>query len=51
MPLVVFQVDFEIRLDQLVLDEAPHDASHLLAVEFDDRAGHLDLRHRCHPEL
>ena len=49
--IVVFQVDFEMRLDQLVLDEAPHDAGHLVAIEFDDRTGQFDLRHCCHPGL
>jgi hypothetical protein len=34
--VVIFQVDVEIRQDQLILDKAPHDADHLVAVEFDD---------------
>ena len=49
--VVVFQVDFEIRLDQLVLDKPPDDPCHLAAVELDDRVCHFDLRHRCHPRV
>ena len=43
--VVVEQVDVEIRMDQLVLDELPDDASHLVAVHLDDGVLHLDLRH------
>ena len=39
------QVDVEIGMDQLVLDELPDDAGHLVAVDLDDRILHLDLRH------
>ena len=35
--VVVLQVDVEVGQDQLLLDERPDDASHLVAVEFDDR--------------
>jgi hypothetical protein len=35
--VVVFQVDLEIRLDQLALDQAPHVPRDLVAVELDDR--------------
>jgi hypothetical protein len=35
--IVIFQIDVEIGQDQLVLDEVPDDAGHLVAVEFDDR--------------
>ena len=35
--IVVVQVDVEIGVDQLLLDEVPDDAGHLVAVEFDDR--------------
>jgi hypothetical protein len=45
----VFQVDFEIWLDQPVLDKAPHDPRHLVATEFDDRLRHFDLCHASHP--
>ena len=45
--VVVFQVDIEIRQDQLVLDEAPDDPGHLVAVQLDDRGFYLDLRHSC----
>jgi hypothetical protein len=43
--VVVEQVDVEVGQDQLVLDELPDDAGHLVAVEFDDRVCHLDLGH------
>ena len=43
--VVIFQVDVEIGVDQLVLDELPDDPGHLVAVELDDRVGDLDLRH------
>jgi hypothetical protein len=41
--VVIFEVDVEIGMDQLLLDEVPDDAGHLVAVEFDDRVGDLDL--------
>jgi hypothetical protein len=34
--VVLFQIEVEIRQDQLILDEAPHDAGHLVAVELYD---------------
>src|SRR5690606_27550317 len=40
--VVVEQVDVQVGQDQLVLDELPDDAGHLVAVEFDDRIGYLD---------
>ena len=43
--VVVLQVDVEVRQDQLLLDELPDDAGHLVAVELDDRVLHLDLGH------
>ena len=43
--VVVPQVDVQVRQDQIVLDELPDDAGHLVAVEFDDGIGHLDLGH------
>src|SRR5581483_7519255 len=43
--VVVEQLDVEIGQDQLLLDEAPDDARHLVAVELDDRLGNLDLPH------
>jgi hypothetical protein len=42
--IVILQVDIEIGVDQLVLDELPDDPGHLIAVEFDDGIGNLDLR-------
>ncbi len=41
----VLQVDVEVGQDQLVLDELPDDAGHLVAVEFDDGVRHLDFCH------
>jgi hypothetical protein len=49
--IVIFQLDIEIGQDQLVLDKAPHDPRHLVAIEFDDGLGHLDLRHQFHPYM
>ena len=43
--VVIEQVDVEIGMDQLVLDQLPDDAGHLVAVDLDDGVGHLDLRH------
>ena len=43
--VVVEKVDVEIGMDQLVLDQLPDNASHLVAVHFDDGICHLDLRH------
>ena len=41
----ILQIDVEIGMDQLVADEMPDDARHLVAVEFDDRILDLDLWH------
>jgi hypothetical protein len=43
--IVVQQLDVEIRMDQLLLDEMPDDAGHLVAVHLDDRIADLDFRH------
>ena len=43
--VVIFELDVEIGQDQLLLDEVPDDAGHLVAVELDDRVGNLDLVH------
>ncbi len=43
--IVVLEVHVDVGVDQLVLDQLPDDAGHLVAVEFDDSAGHLDLLH------
>ena len=43
--VVIFDVEVKVGQDQLVLDELPDDAGHLVAVELDDRIDHLDLRH------
>ena len=43
--VVIEQVDVQIGMDQLVLDELPDNAGHLVAVHFDDGVCYLDLRH------
>ncbi len=43
--VVIVDVEVEIRMDQLILDELPDDASHLVAVEIGDGIGDLDLLH------
>ena len=42
--IVVFEVDVEVRVDELVLDVLPDDAGHLVAVKLDDGVLDLDLR-------
>ena len=44
--VVVLQVDVEVGQDQLLLDERPDDARHLVAVELDDGVIDLELRHQ-----
>ena len=39
------EIEIEIGEDELLLDEVPDDARHLVAVELDDRLGYLDLLH------
>ena len=41
--VVIPQIDVEVGENELILDELPDDASHLVAIEFDDRADDLDL--------
>ncbi len=43
--VVVLEIHVQVRVDQLVLDELPDDAGHLVAVEFDDLTFNLDLGH------
>jgi hypothetical protein len=43
--VVVLELHVEVRHDQLVFDELPDDAGHLVAVELDDGFGNLDLGH------
>ena len=43
--IVIVEVEIEVGVDELVLDLRPDDPGHLVAVELDDRIGHLDLRH------
>ena len=45
--VVVLKIDVEVRKDQAVFNELPDDASHFIAVEFDDGIVNLDL---CHGE-
>ena len=42
----VFEFDVQIWQDQLVFDELPDNACHLVAIEFDDRIRDLDFTHR-----
>ncbi|CAB5002031.1 unannotated protein [freshwater metagenome] len=41
----VLQLNIKVRKDELLLDEVPDDASHLVSVEFYDWVLHLDLGH------
>jgi hypothetical protein len=41
----VFEVDVQVGQDQLLFDETPDDAGHLVAIQFDDGGFHLDLGH------
>ena len=43
--VVVFEVDVEVGVDQLVLDELPDDAGHLVAVHLDDGVATLIFGH------
>lgn len=41
--VVVLEVDIEVRQDQSIFDELPHDARHLVAIEFDYGIENLDF--------
>jgi hypothetical protein len=41
--VVIFEIHIQIGVDELLLDEVPDDAGHLVAVEFDDGSRDLDL--------
>ncbi|KAI6763787.1 hypothetical protein HG530_007576 [Fusarium avenaceum] len=41
--IIVLEVDVEVRVDELVLDDLPDDAGHLITVELDDGVLDLDL--------
>ena len=43
--VVVFQVHIQVGEDELLLDEPPDDAGHLVSVELDDGGLYLDLCH------
>ena len=47
--VVVLEVHVDVGVDQLVLDQLPDDARHLIAVHLDDGAGNLDLLHVANP--
>src|SRR6185437_10423290 len=44
--VVIVELEVEIREDQLVFDQLPDDAGHLVAVEVDDGIGDFDLARR-----
>ena len=44
--IVVLGLEIDIRFEQLLLDKAPDNARHLIAVHLDQRRFHLNLRHR-----
>lgn len=41
--IIVLEVDVEVRKDELILDDLPDDAGHLITVELDDGVLDLDL--------
>jgi hypothetical protein len=41
--VVVLQIDVEIRQDQAILNEGPHDASHLIAIKLDYRIEYFNF--------
>ena len=43
--IVIFEGNIKIGVDQLVLDELPDDARHLITVQLHNRIRHLDFRH------
>src|SRR5690606_34275298 len=43
--VVVLEIHIKVGVDELLLDELPDDASHLVAVELDDGSCHLDFLH------
>ena len=45
--VVVLKIDVEIRQDESVLNELPHDASHFVAIEFDDWVYDFDFGCHC----
>ncbi|KAH0281690.1 putative isocitrate dehydrogenase, partial [Aureobasidium melanogenum] len=47
--IVVLEVDVEVRVNELVLDVLPDDASHLITIKLDNRVLHLDLVECSHP--
>ena len=49
--VVIPQIDVEVGKNELILDELPDDASHLVAIEFNDRADDLDLARLAHALL
>ncbi len=43
--VVIFEIDVEIGQNEFLADVAPDDPGHLIAIEFDDGIGDLDLAH------
>ena len=45
--VVVLKIDVEVRQDEAVLNELPHDASHFVAIKFDDWVYDFDFGCHC----
>uniref|UniRef100_A0A0N5A0Y6 NAD-specific glutamate dehydrogenase n=1 Tax=Parastrongyloides trichosuri TaxID=131310 RepID=A0A0N5A0Y6_PARTI len=43
--VVIFEIDVEVGMDQLVFDKLPDDAGHLIAVKLNDGISNFDLCH------
>ena len=43
--IIIFQINIEIRQDQLFFDQIPDDARHLIAIEFNNGIGDFYLGH------
>ena len=49
--IIIFQVDIEIGMDQLVTNVMPDNPGHFIAIEFDNGVCDFDLRHGACPFL
>ena len=43
--VVVLQINVEVLDDEFIFDELPDDASHFVAIKFNDWVHYLDLAH------